>query len=211
VKLIFAGWLWVAAITLSGCAAIMTASGPAVMTAVTGKAYENRSTVAQLIDAKIHARILLYLTNIQSDLLVTVNTDIWQGHVLFTGMLNNAKLRDRIVKYARSDKHVQTVYNHIQIVSKQFKEKQRQGRENRSVSKSITDAWISAKVKVRLLAMYNVKSVNYRWQTALAQVYIIGTASSRAERDLVLRAIHATKGVRGVTSYIGILKKPPNK
>ena len=201
VKRILTAWLLLAAAApaLSGCVAVMTVA--------VEKAYEDRSTAAQLTDAKIHARILAYLTGINTDLVADVNTDIWQGRVLLTGSLDDAGLRGRIVKYARADRHVRAVYDHIQVVSKRVKEKRRQGREDSDLGRSINDAWISAKVKARLLSMYNVKSVNYRWQTVLSRVYLIGSATSRAERDLVLRVLHATKGVRGVTSYIGILKK----
>ena len=83
-KRILTAWLLLAAAApaLSGCVAVMAAA--------VEKAYEDRSTAAQLTDAKIHARILAYLTGISADLLADVNTDIWLGRVLLTGTLDDA-------------------------------------------------------------------------------------------------------------------------
>ena len=47
-------------------------------------------------------------------------------------------------------------------------------------------------------------SSNYRWQSVLGRVYIIGTARTREERDIVEEIIRTTKGVSGATIYIRV-------
>ena len=190
--------LMAAAPALSGC--------PAIVTAMVERAYQDRPAAYQVSDVRIHGRILAFLVSINAELTFDVNTDVWLGRVLLTGTLGEKALREKIVEYARRDKRARAVYDHIRIVSRKAQEKRRRERGDKSTAQSINDAWISAKVKVRLLASYEVKSVNYRWQTVLGRVYIIGTARTRAERKLILRILNRTKGIRGVTSYIGILK-----
>ncbi len=188
-------------------AALLLSSGcAAVVTTVAQKAYEDRSTETQVTDVKIHTRILKYFSNIDAKLAIDVNTDVWRGRVLFTGNLYNPALRRDIERNARKDRRIRALYNHIQIVSKKVKEKRRGAGDSGKggVGQIVSDAWIGAKIKVRLLAAADVKSVNYRWQSVLNRVYIIGTARTRAERSLVLRILLSTKGVKGVTSHIDI-------
>ncbi len=191
--------LFAAAVYLPGCAAVVTN--------VAQKAYEDRSTAGQITDAKIHARILNLLSSTDPNLPIDVNTDVWRRRVLFTGALDDPGLRRGIEKAVRKDGRIHATHNHIQIVSKRVKERRRASRgggepPNAKVGRLISDAWIGAKIKVRLLAAAGVKSVNYRWQVVLNRVYVIGTAGSRAERGLVLRILRATKGVKSVVSHI---------
>ena len=188
-------------------AALLLSSGcAAVVTTVAQKAYEDRSTETQVTDVKIHTRILKYFSNIDAKLAIDVNTDVWRGRVLFTGTLDNPALRRDIERHARKDRRIRALYNHIRIVSKKIKEKRRRAGDSgeRGVGQIVSDAWIGAKIKVRLLAAADVKSVNYRWQSVMNRVYIIGTARTRAERSLVLRILLSTKSVKGVTSHIDI-------
>lgn len=190
-------------------AALLSPGCSVVVTEVAQKAWEDRTTETQVTDVKIHTRILQFLTDIDGQLPIDVTTDVWRRRVMFTGAIDSAALRGRIEKHARADTRTRAVYNHIRIVSKKEKEKrrQRQGAGASAKEKTgqmVSDAWIGAKIKVRLLAAGDVKSVNYRWQSVLGRVYIIGHAKTRAERGLVLNILRTTKGVQGVTSHIEI-------
>ncbi len=193
--------LFAAAIYLPGCAAVVFS--------VAQKAYEDRSTEGQITDAKIHARILNLLSSTDPKLPIDVNTDVWRRRVLFTGVLDDPGLRRGIEKTVSKDGRIRAIYNHIQIVPKRVKERRRSARgggesTKEKVGQAISDAWMGAKIKLRLLAADDVKSVNYRWQVVLNRVYVIGTAGSRAERGLVLHILRTTKGVKSVTSHIEI-------
>ncbi|MEE9257001.1 MAG: BON domain-containing protein, partial [bacterium] len=125
----------------------------------------------------------------------------------FTGTVDDPALPGLIEKEARAGAGVRAVYNHIRVVSRAVvarrrgqKDADKEGKAGRLAS----DAWIGTKVKVRLLAAAGVKSVNYRWQSVLNRVYIIGTARTPEERDFVARILRTTKGVSGVVSYIRI-------
>lgn len=190
-------------------AALLSPGCAAVVTEVAQKAWEDRTTGTQLTDVKIHTRIFQYLSNVDGQLPIDVNTDVWRGRVMFTGAIDSGALSGRIEKHARADTRTRAVYNHILIVSKKVKEQRRQRRgagesAAEKAGRVAGDAWIGAKIKVRLLAAGEVKSVNYRWQSILGRVYIIGHAKTRAERDLILGILRTTKGVRSVTSHIEI-------
>lgn len=182
------------------------------MTEVAQKVWEDRTTETQVTDVKIHTRIFQYLSNIDGQLPIDVNTDVWRRRVMFTGAIDSAALSRRIEKHARADTRTRAVYNHIRIVSKKEKEqrRQRQGAEASATEKAgqvVSDAWIGAKIKVRLLAAGDIKSLNYRWQSVLGRVYIIGHAKTRAERNIVLGILRTTKGVQSVTSHIEIASR----
>jgi osmotically-inducible protein OsmY len=193
-------------------AAILSSGCTAIVTEVAQKAWEDRTTETQVTDVKIHTRILQFLTDIDGQLPIDVNTDVWRRRILFTGTIDSAALSRRIEKHARADTRTRAVYNHIRIVSKREKEQRRKRQSTGASAKEktgqiVSDAWIGAKIKVRLLASGDIKSVNYRWQSILGHVYIIGHATTRAERGLVLGILRTTKGVQSVTSHIEIVSR----
>jgi osmotically-inducible protein OsmY len=197
-----------ALLVLSGCAALAAQ----VAAQVAEKIYEDRSAGEQFTDVKIHARILKFLANRNPELPLDVNTDVWGSRVLFTGTVDNPALPRLIEKEALADSRVRAVYNHIRVVSKAVVARRRRQKdvdgagapEEGKAARRANDVWIGTKVKVRLLAAGEVKSFNYRWQSVLGRVYIIGTARTREERDIVEGIIRATKGVSGATSYIRV-------
>lgn len=194
-----------ALLVLSGCAAALAQ----VAAQVAEKIYEDRSAGQQLTDVKIHARILKFLTTRNPELPLDVNTDVWGSRVLFTGTVDDPALPRLIEKEALADSRVRAVYNHIRVVSKAVvtgrrRQKDAGADEEGKATRLASDVWIGTKVKVRLLAAAEVKSFNYRWQSVLSRIYIIGTARTREERDIVEGIIKATKGVSDVTSYIRI-------
>ncbi len=192
--------------------ALLSSGCTVVVTEVVQKAWEDRTTETQVTDAKIHTRIFRFLSDIDGQLPIDVTTDVWRRRVMFTGTIDSAALSRRIEKHAQADTRTRAVYNHIRIVSKKVKEQRRQQQSAGESAKEkagrvVSDAWIGAKIKVRLLAAGDIKSVNYRWQSVLGHVYIIGHAQTRAERGLVLGILRTTKGVQGVTSHIEIVSR----
>ena len=76
------------------------------------------------------------------------------------------------------------------------------GGEKHGFGQWLDDVWIETKIKGQLLTASGVTSVNYFWRSVLNDVYIIGRARSRAERNKVLGIIRGTEGVRSVTQHI---------
>ncbi len=180
-------------------------------------AFEDRSLSWQVEDAKIHANLLQEYVRVDSGLPVDVNTDVWEGRVLLTGMVDSEKKRDAVLSITRGDPRIKAVYDHILIgaspeVARNREEAKTPKAEERDivkVSRIASDAWIEAKLKAQFLAAEGVSSVNYRWQSVRNKVYIIGRARTGGEKKLVLQIIRETKGVIHLEEYIQV--KPIRK
>ena len=175
-------------------------------------ALEVRSLKQQLEDAKIHANLLQEYLRVDSGLPVDVNTDVWEGRVLFTGVVDAERKREAVLSIARGDPRIKAVYDHILLGSPAEVKRNRevaktQPAEERDIvkiSRIASDAWIEAKLKTQFLATEGVRSVNYRWQSIRNKVYIIGRARTEVEKKLVLQIIRGTKGVIHLEEYIRV-------
>ncbi len=197
---------FLAPFSLYGCALKVTP----VVTEVATRAYADRTAEQQITDGKIHTRILNFLVA-KGGNLVDLNTDVWQGRVMLTGTLDDPRLHSYMADRIREDGRVRAFYDHVRIVSKEAKERRRREVEESNKNKKLTqiasDVWITAKIKSQLLTAGGVKSVNYRWQVVLNQVYVIGLARTPLEKDRVLWIIRGTKGAQGVKSYIEVSRR----
>ncbi len=175
-------------------------------------AFEDRSLDRQLEDAKIHANLLQEYLRVDSGLPVDVNTDVWEGRVLLTGLVDSEKKREAVLSILRGDSRIKAVYDNILLGSPAEVKRNREvaktqpavERDIVKVSRIASDAWIEAKLKGQLLATQGVNSVNYRWQSVRNKVYIIGRARTEFEKTLVLQIIRGTKGVIHLEEYIQV-------
>ncbi len=187
---------------LYGCAVVAVP----VVTEVAVRAYEERTAEQQITDAKIHTRALNFFLNKGGDP-VELNTDVWQRRVMLTGTMNDPRLRDYMVSRIREDGRVRALYTHVRIVTKEAEAQKGGKQENEELAQKARDTWINTKIKAQLIGAGGVKSVNYRWQSILNRVYIIGMARTSLEKDRVLQIIQETKGVMGVKDYIEVLRR----
>ncbi|MCY3822364.1 MAG: BON domain-containing protein [Nitrospinae bacterium] len=175
-------------------------------------AFEDRSLKQQVEDTKIHANLLQEYLRVDSGLPVDVNTDVWEGRVLLTGLVDSEKKRDAVLSILRGDSRIKAVYDHILLGSPAEVERNRAAAKTKpaverdivKLSRIASDAWIEAKLKGQFLATQGVNSVNYRWQAVRNKVYIIGRARTESEKKLVLQIIRGTKGVIHLEEYIQV-------
>lgn len=213
-SILLGSMVFLAFYALSGCAVVRVP----VVTEVATRAYEERTAEQQITDAKIHTRILNFFLTKGGDP-VELNTDVWQRRVMLTGTMTDPRLRDYMASRIREDGRVRAFYNHVRIIPKEVEEQKgekqespeeqkiREKRENEQLAQRVSDSWINTKIKAQLIAAGGVKSVNFRWQSVLNRVYVIGLARTSLEKDRILRIIRETKGVMGVNDYIEVLRK----
>ena len=192
----------ISGVLLSGCTTVMMETGK--------KAFEDRTTEDQVTDTKIGAGVLSRLADRDKGLLLDVNVDIWEQRALLTGTLDDPKEKQAVADLVKSDSRVKTIYNDIQIVTKEEKEARRkkaqegQKESKEGIGQTVDDIWINTKIEAQLIGTKGVTSVNYRWRSVNNQVSIIGRANSSEELATVLDVIKATKGVESVKNYIEI-------
>ncbi len=141
--------------------------------------------------------------------MLDISVDVWEQRVMITGTLDDSNVRSEIEALAREDTRIKVLYNEIQIVTKAEKEARREQKEKGDDEKSgtgqaVNDFWIETKIKGQLLTNGNVSSVNYFYRSVQNKVYVIGEAGNSLEKDLVLKIIRETEGVKSVTEYIEV-------
>ncbi len=180
----------IAAIAAVGlCAAF---AGGCAIDAATAPA-SDRSMSQVVTDAEIVLDINKRLLAPENqDLYFDVTTNVYEGRVMLTGSVKTARERQRAGALVNGLRGVRAVYNELQITD-------REGFKN-----TAHDVWISTKIRARLVAAKNVKSINFRWQTVNGTVYLLGRAQDRTERDLVVALIKDTQHVTGLVEHVAI-------
>lgn len=178
---------------------------------IAGFALEDRGAEEHAIDTKIEATVFGKIAQIDKSLALDLTTNAWEGRVLLTGIVEEARLRDASIRAARETASVKVVYNDIVVVTKAEAERLRKAKEEGKAGKEQprSDFVINAKIKAGLVGASSVTSVNYRWDSVNNVVSIMGRARSAEEKNLVMALIKAVDGVKSVKDYVEI--KPPAK
>lgn len=126
------------------------------------------------------------------DLFFDVTTNAYEGRVMLTGSVRTERDRQRAVALVDGLRGVRAVYNELQVTGAG------------GLANTANDAWISTKIRARLVAEKGIRSINYRWHTVNGVVYLIGRAQSRTELDKVLAIIKDTKHVTRLVQHVAV-------
>jgi osmotically-inducible protein OsmY len=121
-----------------------------------------------------------------------------EGEVLLAGQVPSAWQKEKAESIVKKIPNVKTVYNLITVASPS------------STMTRISDAWITAKVKARLMASDDVDASQLKVVTENGSVYLMGTLKVD-EADAAAEIASATDGVQRVVkifSYVTISKRP---
>jgi hyperosmotically inducible protein len=119
-----------------------------------------------------------------------IDVDTIGGHVTLTGVVATRREADRAVQIARNVPAVKSVTNNIQIGERSF-----------------GDVWsdnvISNKIKAKLIAEPEVRSLNIDVDVYLGVVTLTGIVSTKYQKD---RAIQISRSTEGTIKVIDNLK-----
>ncbi len=197
-----------------GIVFLLQAGCPNLVLEAGKKAFETRTTDDQVLDTKIGGGILSRLSDKDKGLLLDVSSDTWEQRVLLTGTLDSPEVRDEVLALVKSDERIKLVYDEIQIVTPEEKERRRKEAEEEDkkdtegTGQTVGDFWIATKIEAQLLGAEGIKSVNYRWRSVRNQVYLIGSARTQGELDKVLKICRETKGVTSVKHFVEVMPVP---
>ena len=131
------------------------------------------------------------LKNVGNSVDITVN----EGRVLLTGAVrkeDNVKLASKL---AWKTPKVKEVINEIHI-------RDDKAMRPRNFSNSIVDYFLTTRVEIKLFALKDVSSINYKITTVDKVVYLLGVAKDDAEIRKVLNSISKIRGVNKVVNHI---------
>ena len=122
-------------------------------------------------------------------LLLNVNTDVYQGMVMLTGIVEDPDAKVKAEKLARRVTGVREVFNEIQVSTAG------------GIRTSVSDLVIENKLNAYLFLTPGVSSVNFRWRAVNGIVFFMGIAQSRKELDKIL-SLARVSGVRKIVTHI---------
>ena len=114
---------------------------------------------------------------------------------MMTGTVKFAKNKRRATDLARGVKGVKRIINELQVTS------------DYGPGAAANDLWIETKLKVKLLGINGIRSINYRWRSVNGVVYVIGAGRSQKEINTLLNVIRTTDRVNKVVNHAWV--RPP--
>ena len=190
------GWkgLFLLACTLlSACAPVLVGGGMVATTSVVG---ERRAVDSNLEDSWVGMKIRSYYVQSPLVRVGNIGVSVYNGKVLLTGSAANQEEIDEAIRIAKNTRGVLAVHSEIK-------------QQYVSPSELANDAFITQKVKIKLLADDSVHGLDIHVKTTKGVVYLTGSVRSLRERDQAIKLVREVGGVREVVSYIDVQAVKP--
>ena len=163
------------------------------------KSSEERSYGEMVSDASITAAVkskLLWSKHAQG---LSANVETKSGQVTLLGTADSPAAREMAGLLASNTPGVDAVDNKLKIQEASAPEK-KAGKGKSDMGQSISDTWITTKVKSTLAYSSNVSSSGISVNTGDGVVTLSGTVNSTAERALAIELAKNVKGVKSVNA-----------
>lgn len=166
-----------------------------------------------LIDRAIEARsasdiardngIVIDVNKVMANLgTIKASTEIYEGHLLVTGLFNDPETYRKFETGVRAVKNVKKLYWHVTYMTGTAEaEAKKAGR-----MMDWTDALaFETKARARLIGTAGIADVNFRVKAdALGNLYLLGRARSGEELKKAIRKLEEGDGVRKVYNYAAV-------
>jgi len=162
-------------------------------------AVEDRSAGDIAKDTEIKAKAFAAITDELGTDMIAFNTDVYEQDVMLTGVVEEAALKDKAGKVAKSINGVKKVYNEVLVIPKVKQEKG-------MVEGFVDDTVIETKINAQLLDAKAVNVTNFRWRSIGGHVFLFGRAFTN---DELAKAIKVVKGIENVTQVTSRVKIKP--
>jgi osmotically-inducible protein OsmY len=153
-------------------------------------ALREKSVMETVSDTVLSKKVSTSIYKIDPDVHATIGINVQEGEVLLTGVAPSEHLKSKVVQAVWKIKGVKQVYNDIDIS------------DTPPIKNYAKDAWITSKIKTKLIANSKVRSLNYSIKTVNNVVYIFGIARSKEELETVYNIASYIPGVLRVMSYV---------
>jgi len=172
----------------TGCTAAVVAGAAGGGYAV---ATDERQTDRMLDDATITSRINAAM--IKDDLVKAhqVDVDTVDGHVTLTGVVKTRPESLRAAEIATSVPGVKSVRNNLQIGEKSW-------------SESLNDQWLGSKIKSKLIAEPEIRSLNIDVDVEKGIVTLTGVVGNRNQKKRAIEIAKATEGTVRVVDNLTV-------
>ena len=180
--------LLLSSINILSCspAGILASGGATGMVVAEG----DRSFGTVVDDATIKINIASKFINSDDNLFIDVSTNVLEGRVLLTGLVDNQEIRIDAVRRVWDVEGVNEVINEIQIGNRE------------SIKEYAQDLWITTQVRGLAAKTIGLRSISYNFETIQGKVYIAGITSRADQLEELVKVVKTVKGVTEIINYV---------
>ncbi len=186
---------------LTGLSLAATACAPVAVVgagaSVGVAAAQERGLSTAASDTRIRLEINHLWFQESEELYRRVQLQVQEGRVLLSGAVPDPQTRVDGVRLAWQAPGAVEVINEIEID------------DETTLTDRARDAWISARLKSRLLGDKEVASINYSIEVVNQSIFLIGIAQNNVELDRVIAHAKNLSYVRRVVSYVRLKDQAP--
>ena len=150
----------------------------------------DRSIGTVVDDATIKVNIAAKFIGSTDNLFININTNVLEGRVLLTGIVDNQEIRIDAVRKVWEVEGVNEVVNEIQIGNKA------------TLKEYAKDLWINTQIKGLAAKTVGLKVISYNFETIQGKVYVAGITTKPDQVEELLLAIKTVKGVNEIVNYV---------
>ena len=188
IKIILAFFLLTILQFINGCSPIgVLASGGATTMVVA----EGDRTLGEVVDdATIKLNLSTKFLQSDNNIFLNVNTNILNGRVLLTGIVETQEIRIDAVRTVWEINGVNEVINEIEVGNKT------------SIKEYANDLWINTQVKSLAARTVGLRVLSYNFETIKGRVYIAGITRRPEQLQSVIESTKTVKGVKEIINYV---------
>tara|TARA_Y100001970_G_scaffold223403_1_gene275045 strand:+ start:64 stop:645 length:582 start_codon:yes stop_codon:yes gene_type:complete len=188
IKILFSLFLILNLSTLYSCSpgGILASGGATTMVVAEG----DRTIGTVVDDATIKINISSSLLSSSTDLFVNVNTNVIEGRVLLTGIVDTQEIRIEAVRKVWEVEGIREVINEIEIGNKT------------TIKEYANDLWITTQIKGLAAKTIGLRALSYNFETIKGKVYIAGITSRPEQLDQIIEVTKTVKGVKEIVNYV---------
>ena len=153
----------------------------------------DRSLGTVVDDATIKMNVAAKFINSDDNLFVDVSTNVLEGRVLLTGLVDSQEIRIDAIRKVWEVEGVNEVVNEIQIGNRA------------SLKEYAQDIWITTQVRGLAAKAVGLRSVGYNFETIQGKVYIAGITSRPEQLEDIIEVTKTVKGVTEIINYVIIV------
>ena len=168
---------------------ILASGGATTMVVAEG----DRSLGVVVDDATIKLSLSAKLLKSSGDLFLNINSNVINGRVLLTGIVDTQEIRIDAVKKVWEINGVKEVINEIEIGNKT------------TLKEYATDLWINTQVKSLAAKTVGIRVLSYNFETIKGRVYIAGITNKPEQLQEIIVNIKTIKGVKEILDYVNIV------
>ena len=170
---------------------VLASGGATTMVVAEG----DRSLGTVVDDATIKINLSAKFLQTDNDLFININTNVLEGRVLLTGIVEDQEIRIEAVKTAWEVDGVKEVINEIQVGNKT------------NLKEYANDLWINTQAKSLAAKAIGLRSFSYNFETIRGKVYIAGITRMPEQLDAIIESTKTIKGVKEIVNYV-VVKEP---